>query len=469
MLNRSIIYVVFILCLILVVIGAALYWWGAPRLVEIYPSTADGIVPAGTSMQLTFSRPIEPASLETSLVTEPALPGEFVYSGNTLTFTPDQPWPSGQTIQVKLSPGVRAAGWLPIPQLQEQAWSFTASYPLLAYIFPVDAPADLYALDPNTGEIQQLTDSPGAVLDFSLNETGTEIYYNTSQGDGGTTIYRLDRLATESQVILRCPQALCRSLQVSPDGNYLAYERTPLGSDSPTNTPQVWLLPLEATEDASPAHEPIPFIAGDPGHKTQQPQWSSKGLLSYYDFNLSAFIVQDLEKREVARFPSQTGIAGDWHPSGEYYTFPEIFSNEIADPDLIEDFGAIPSSRLLQFHLDGSSDDLTGADDVEDASPAYSPNGDTLAFGRKFLDIANWTPGRQLWLMQPGRGENAKLTDAPQYNHYDFAWHPDGVRLAYSRFNKDLLTDPPEIWLVNADGTDPILLVTGGYAPQWIP
>ena len=61
------------------------------------------------------------------------------------------------------------------------------------------------------------------------------------------------------------------------------------------------------------------------------------------------------------------------------------------------------------------------------------------------------------------------LTDDASYNHYDFAWSPAGDQLAYVRFDKDALTQPPEIWLINKDGTNATRLITGGYAPQWVP
>ena len=52
---------------------------------------------------------------------------------------------------------------------------------------------------------------------------------------------------------------------------------------------------------------------------------------------------------------------------------------------------------------------------------------------------------------------------------YDFAWSLDGEQLAFVRFDVGAPTNPPELWLVNADGSEPLELVVGGYAPQWVP
>jgi dipeptidyl aminopeptidase/acylaminoacyl peptidase len=183
---------------------------------------------------------------------------------------------------------------------------------------------------------------------------------------------------------------------------------------------------------------------------------------------LAAFIVQDAQGQRVAQFLSQTGIPGSWHPDGEHYVIPEIYTNDIADPDLT-DLETLPYSRLLEYSLDGGVRDLTGSDDVEDSSPAYAPNGQRIAFSRKFLDTQRWTPGRQLWQMKADGTQAAQTSLEPYYNHYDLAWSPDSLQIAYVRFNKDSLLEPPEIWLVAADGSSARRLVSGGYSPRWIP
>jgi hypothetical protein len=41
--------------------------------------------------------------------------------------------------------------------------------------------------------------------------------------------------------------------------------------------------------------------------------------------------------------------------------------------------------------------------------------------------------------------------------------------IAYARFNQAKLSELPELWMINADGSNPIQLVIGGYSPTWIP
>ena len=86
--------------------------------------------------------------------------------------------------------------------------------------------------------------------------------------------------------------------------------------------------------------------------------------------------------------------------------------------------------------------DLTGADNLEDTSPAYSPDGASLAFARKYLDVTRWTPGRQIWLMNSDGSGARPLTQDPYFNHFNMVWDPDGDQIAYVRFDENSTNRP---------------------------
>jgi Tol biopolymer transport system component len=466
-----------VVLLLLSLIGAVA--WGAPRLVEISPTPGTVDVPAGAALELTFSRTMQAESVIDRLEIQPEMPGDFSWQGNRLTFTPQLPWPPGTTVQVKLSSGARASRFPVLPLLQDYETSFTIRQPRLAFLYPSEGPANIYLHDPLTGEIDPLTNVFSGILDFDISPDGSSIYYSAQNTQGGSDLYRLS-LSRESEAppgtpaptfaqpetVLACPQAQCLAVDVSPDGDYLAFERLALPAAGQSTPTRVWILPLTGTGE--------PFLAGNPDHQTLQPSWSPEGLLAFYDTEDAAFIVIEPGAGERARFPNQTGHPGDWQPDGAIYAAAEIFFLDPSTSSALVSLERLADSHLLMYPLDGGeAQDLTVLDGIEDASPAFSPDGAYLAFGRKFLDLRQWTPGRQLWLLRLSDGETTALTNDPLYNHYDFAWNPASDRLAFVRFNQSTLTQPPEVWTIDpaiaAATGQATQIIIGGYAPQWLP
>ncbi len=82
----------FLLAVVLVLlslIGAVA--WGTPRLLEASPAAGALDVPAGSALELTFSREMLAESVIERLEIQPQVPGDYSWQGNRLTFTPQIP------------------------------------------------------------------------------------------------------------------------------------------------------------------------------------------------------------------------------------------------------------------------------------------------------------------------------------------------------------------------------------------
>lgn len=459
-----------------VILGAGYaYLVLTPQLVEITPAPDSVDIPPGTALRLQFSRPMQPDSVEEHLSFAPEAPGAFTWEGDTLVFTPTENWPAGATVNVNLAPGARTQDLVPLPLLGRRAWTFTVSSPRLVYLWPSAGQADLYALDPLNGEIARLTSSPFGVLDFSIAPGGEAIYLSQRNANGGSDIYRLNRtpgagLDDRPTPLLACPQAICRSPRRSPDGGFVAFERQPLPGSGGALLTQVYLLTLP--EDPA-AVEPITGErpAGDPLHPTRSPSWSGEGLLAYYDAAEMAFILLDPSSGGNSSFANETGEPGAWSPDGTAFVAPEL---NFISPDSTTGLPGeeeLTASYLIRFDLPtGTSQRISqNTPLLDDSAPAFSPDGERLVFARRYLDIVRWTPGRQIWMMRPDGSEAQALTDLPFTGHSAITWNPNGDQLAFVRYNQEAFTDPPELWMMDADGSDPVQLVIGGYDPQWLP
>jgi hypothetical protein len=456
------------------VLGAGLWYWRAsPTLLVVTPVSGSRDVPASQPLRLSFSRPMQPSTVETRLSSRPARRGTFSWEGNTLVFDPAQPWPAGETVEVRLAAGSQSVGLIPLSMRDEHAWSFTVGRPLLAYLWPSGGLADLYALDPISGEITRLTDSAFGVLDFGVSADGTSLYASVRNATGGSDFHHLERspestTTWSNTLLLACPQAYCRSPRPSPDGATLAFERAPLPGSGDSLFPQVWLLATGSGSSAGTG-PPAERLASDSGHPAHSPAWSSQGMLSYYDVLERAYVVLDPDKGRATAFPNDTGEPGSWSPHEDFFVAPEILSIPLVQGSL-EAGDAISASHLIRYDPEtAASRDLSRGPFVEDTSPSLSPDGSHLAFARRHLEATRWTPGRQAWVMRPDGSEAIALTNSPSYSHSAFAWSPDSRQIAYLRFNQETLTDPLELWMVALDGSSPTQLVIGGYAPQWIP
>lgn len=460
--------------LIFLIIGLTLLGGGvlgsralSPRLVQVSPAPDARQVARFAPIRLEFNQVLTLDSLRERLKIEPEQPGRFHWEGKSLIFTPDQPWQYGATIQVTLERGARSASF-PWLALQEgAAWQFHVSQRRLAYLWSDDGIASLYTLQPESGDIQRLTWDMN-ILDYHFSADGRWIYCSADDRQSGSQIVRIDLAQipahTEAsyaiEPLIECPQAVCRLAQPSPDGRWLAYERIPLHSIGAPERSAVFLFSLELRESRQISAE---------GHFAAYPTWSPDGLLAFYDRELMGYQVVHPDLGTRLALPNQTGEPGLWQPDHNAFVALEV---------LIESSGLLSSggvSHLMRYELSPDKDtlvaqkDLSQAFDLEDKDPAFSPDGTRLAFSRRYLDPGRWTPGRQLWVMTADGSQAQALTAEPAYHHYAFAWSPDNTQIAYVRFDPTLLTQPPELWIINADGTNPIQLVIGGFAPQWMP
>jgi Tol biopolymer transport system component len=95
----------------------------------------------------------------------------------------------------------------------------------------------------------------------------------------------------------------------------------------------------------------------------------------------------------------------------------------------------------------------------EELDPAYSPDGNSIAF------ISNRSGQWNLWT---GRVDGSGLREFPAQSLLPFhpAWSPDGKEIAFDA----MASGKGEIWLVSANGGNPRLLVAppgGALAPSW--
>jgi len=430
-----------------VLVAALLAGWQlTPRVEEVTPPS--GEIQGNQPLGIRFSRAMDPGSVEESLEILPPYDGEINWDTDfkTITFTPKNIWPSGEIVSIRLNRGARSKFKLPF-------WGgFSTEWPVsptsLVYLWPADGSSNLYQINPDSGESWALIDLPGGILDYSISPDHEKIYYSAVGERGASRIMELDLSSGESSLLIDCAESLCTSPSLSSEGGRLAYE---VISREPKALPGIRIYNLrDGTEQD----------LGNPDEYLENPLWAPSGWLVYYNQTIKGYQFWN-PLTEMTRFlANETGGDGSWSADGRYFLTSEILF-----------VGDTLAPRHLQIYdlVEETTQDLSEGGFLEDLNPSFSTQGLNFAFSRKYLNPGDWTPGRQLWVMDLEGGETKPLTDEVDYQHTSFSWHPDGEQLAYVRYNQASLADAPEIWVINTTSGEALRLIINGFSPGWIP
>jgi hypothetical protein len=440
-------------------------WLAAPQIVDATPE--DGLSDAANDVVISvaFNRPMDPASVQDHFSTDPAMSGRFIWAGDEMRFVPSSPWPNGALVHVQLTAGARSRLFLPL--LFGRDWSFQVGAPRLIYMARSQGGPQLFGRDLSDQAADRLTGAPLGVLDFAAAEESGDLLYLSPTVGGDQSVHRVDIRTGLDESILPCPTSGCRRIQLSPDGTWLTVEAQSGPQGSPTGPGEVWAAPTDGAAD--------PIRLGDPGHDLRNSLWGPDGGLAVYDSTSQTMLILDGPPSFtlVAQIPNKLGEMGTWSPDGRFFTYPEIiFIDQAATPETSASTEADYYSHLFRYDIrTGQVDDLSGDSSglIEDASPAYSPDGTWIAFARKSLEPARWTLGRQLWLMRANGSQAGPMTSQPIVNFSTFSWRPDSQVLVYVQSDQTDPSRPTEMGWLDVTTGRTHSLVEGGYAPTWIP
>ena len=429
------------------------------RVVDSSPAAGDDDVPIMAPIRLAFSQPMDPASVEARFRIEPEVAGSLVWDGDAATFQPHTALAPETAYTVTLEAGATSQRGRSLEE--GHVWRFRTRAPQLLYLGrsgPLGDRRQLFLAPVDGSPPRQLTAHAGGVWDYAVHPQGQAIVYSVLREDGGSDLWRMDRDGGGQRLLLACPEAACLNPAWSTGGRQLAYERRDIWADAPnldSKAGRIWLLDLEEGRER-------PLFDYDVA--LHSPVWSPQGgRLAYVSPMLPGVEVYDLRTEELLQFGNEWGAAPVWSPDAAYLVMPELM---LAGESLVV--------RLVRIDLGQEALlDISGDDDfVKDTSPAWSPGGGWIAFGRQYLDEERWMPGRQIWLTRPDGSEAYALSDEPMADHFAFAWRPDGAALAYAR--SDLSEGPQpvpgvSIWVYDLAQREPISITPEGVLPRWLP
>lgn len=188
------------------------------------------------------------------------------------------------------------------------------------------------------------------------------------------------------------------------------------------------------------------------------PSWSPDGNRIAFSFGLGRFhggisdiYVMDADGRNrvnITKGRHQINREPDWSPDGEKIAFTSNRGGQ---------------TNIYVMDADGKNT-VNLTPDLEFAySPDWSPDGKRIVFGAD----------RDIFVMDVGGANRINLTQSPRALNLTPNWSPDGRKIAYSTSPKPGLWFAPfNIYLMNADGTNPTMLTEARrwayeYTPCW--
>ena len=267
--------------------------------------------------------------------------------------------------------------------------------------------------------------------------------------DGKQRVWTMDLDGSDPREITRVEDGFVYCVQISPDGQKIAYHATMLsGRDSYC----VFVSDLDGGNRVE--------VASASGHLYFGPMWSPDGKwLIYQDCHYPDDPGHDWADLCLG---SRDGSINRKVTEGQR----QWFATSYGDP---ETRGG--GSNMAQWTPDGKRVTYTRAEPgSQTAWPYQAERPDTDHFNRDYYP-EDARGGTAICLLDPFTGEETEFIPCEsRVWNFRAAWSPDGSMFAFCRAE---VGSPSSLWLVNADGSAPRML-TGGYEhkgadhPLWV-
>ena len=273
-----------------------------------------------------------------------------------------------------------------------------------------------------------------------------------SEQDGNPDVHVIDVETGESEAVSRSPGSEFAP-SWSPDGERIAYVVSSRGQRD--------LIVVEM--DGPQAETHLAPEDGENERNEGSPRWATDGdrvayvseLNGQSDIYVSALEVDGEAEVRTTRITSEDSreLMGDWSPDGVWLVFARQGGDDVEGLWLRNPEGV----NLLQL-TDGA-----------DSDPVWSPDGDAIAFVRD--DLGN----NDIYIVRPEDGDDwrgevseERWLNSPEEDHSP-AWAPDGDTLAFVTTRDG----NSEIYSANANDDDPPRRLTINEAadtePVWSP
>ena len=315
--------------------------------------------------------------------------------------------------------------------------------------------------------------------------SGHGIVY-VSEVDGDADVYLVDPDSGEAAPVERLPSSTESGPRWSPDGEYVAFV------SGQSDNLDIRLVGVKGTET-------LRSLTSTEGNE-ESPRWNADSDQVAYVANLdghSDVYVSPLAEGSPVRITAEDTeeFLGDWSPDGQWLVFTRrgneesrglwlrnpagvnlfrLTSDDDVNPvwspdgDAIAFVRNVDGNRDIYLLLPEDDDDWRGpvkaqpliASPAADHSPDWAPDGDTLVY------VSERDGNAEIYTLESDEGDPPQRLTTNEAEDSQPVWSPDGKRIA---FVSDLHGDG-EIFVMNADGSNQQRLTHNDvrdHSPDW--
>ncbi len=314
-----------------------------------------------------------------------------------------------------------------------------------------DNQSQLFIIPAVGGDSQPVT-TDANIWAFAVAPDNSSVIYATDFEGNSSQLWQWFPETREQYLALECPNAYCSDIAWSPGGRGILYDRLNFDQEvNPANVQSIWWLDLTTGETAPLFQDPL-----TPGFS---PRWSPDGKqLSYTSINPLEINIYQMETGERQSITTQLGYPGVWSPDGESLLLIDV---EWTEGSFL--------NKLFSYNLSNQWLTRLSVDtNIDDAFPAWSPNGDWIALVRREWEQESQSDGSQVWIMHSDGTEPRQLTSAENVYFGQPVWSPDGQYLLF-----DYRSVSPEgvvsgIRILALDTGEEVELASPGNRPAWL-
>ncbi|MEX1019246.1 MAG: Ig-like domain-containing protein [Litorilinea sp.] len=445
----------------------------AVRVAAVLPHADAEAVSTRAAIVVGFDQPVTVPPDSVLVRLDPPVNGTLRVAEDRVTFVPAQGLTPNTTYTVTVDGALRGpqGGGLAAPyvwhfatgDLQVLFSSLDADNREQLSVVPVTldgfAPAANTPTDALLPESRRLTGAPFGIWDFGVDAASGRIVFSQLSETATSDLWLLEPGAPQPELLLSCPEAACGGAVFSPDGRFLAYsQRNASEFGVPVISPPRLRLMDMATRETYP-------IFSDSQQLAFEPRWSGDSQwLSFIAPDSNAIGIFNVEDGRSEFYPSTTGEAASWQPNSNRFVMSEMLLTTGEAGDQYE------VHMYLVDAVTGAYTDLSVHEfPVEDNGPAWSPDGEWLAFRRKELAGPRESLSKQLWRMRADGSAAEPLTIAPDFDYGPPQWSPDGRYLLYHKYPLRGPDIEISTWILDVETGTEHPIARPAQRPVWVP